>query len=483
MPSRFLRIDRATAMLLPPDLHDWVPADAPARLVVELVEHLDLSSAAVNSKGTGSAQYPPGMMLALLLHSYSHGVFSSRQIEQSTYEHIGVRYICANHHPDHDTICKFRRENGALIKSAFTQSLQLAGELGILNIGSLTVAQDGTKIKADVNAHATPTLEEIDQQIARLDEQRAELNTSIEVLLKEAEQTDQREAQQAPPLPEELSDPATRAEKLHEAKQLIAKKERRRARLEAAKAAFAENQERRAKEREQMREEVKEHGLGTIPRQAKAEVDPATDKVNPADPDASKMKGRDGYLQGYNAQGMVDIESELLVGTRVSTESSDRHESMANMAEVQNNLGAEAVVTTLGDSGYDNTYQVDKIEQEGGPMMLCEQQGRAGKTSQPAEETEPTYRLSKRDRRTRERRDEIYERLRTEENRSLRRRRRETIEPTFGTIKESMGFRRFHLRGQPKVELEWQLIGMSFNLRKLNRHDKWIEKFTDHRTN
>ena len=86
MPSRFLRVDRATAMLLPPDLNDWVPVDSPARLIVELVEHLDLSSAAVNSKGTGSAQYPPGMMLAMLLHSYSHGIFSSRQIEQSTYE-------------------------------------------------------------------------------------------------------------------------------------------------------------------------------------------------------------------------------------------------------------------------------------------------------------------------------------------------------------------------------------------------------------
>ena len=281
MPSRFLRVDRATAMLLPPDLNDWVPVDSPARLIVELVEHLDLSSAAVNSKGTGSAQYPPGMMLALRLHSYSHGIFSSRQIEQSTYEHLGGRYICANYHPDHDTICKFRRENGALIKSTFTQSLQLAGELGILNIGSLTVAQDGTKIKADVNTHATPRLEEIDQQIAKLDEQRAELNTTIEALLKEAK---------------------------------------------------------------------------------------------------------------------------------------------------------------------------------------------------------PTYRLSKRDRITRERRDEFYERLRTEENRSLRRRRRETIEPTFGTIKESMGFRRFHLRGQSKVELEWQLVGLSYNLRKLHRPAKWIEKFVTHRT-
>jgi hypothetical protein len=30
---------------------------------------------------------------------------------------MAVRYLCANHHPDHDTIAKFRRENGALLRA------------------------------------------------------------------------------------------------------------------------------------------------------------------------------------------------------------------------------------------------------------------------------------------------------------------------------------------------------------------------------
>ena len=58
-------------------------------------------------------------MLALLLHCYAHGVFSSRAIERATYDDIGVRYITGDTHPDHDTVCKFRRENRELIKVAF----------------------------------------------------------------------------------------------------------------------------------------------------------------------------------------------------------------------------------------------------------------------------------------------------------------------------------------------------------------------------
>ena len=86
---------------------------------------LDSSSAAVNHAGTGSEQFPPPMMLALLLYSYSHGVFSSREIERSTYVDIGVRFVCGDTHPDHDTICRFRRANRDYIAGAFRESLEI----------------------------------------------------------------------------------------------------------------------------------------------------------------------------------------------------------------------------------------------------------------------------------------------------------------------------------------------------------------------
>ena len=50
-------------------------------------------------------------MLALLIYSYANGIFSSRRIERATDRDIGVRFVAANVHPDHDTIAVFRKSN------------------------------------------------------------------------------------------------------------------------------------------------------------------------------------------------------------------------------------------------------------------------------------------------------------------------------------------------------------------------------------
>ena len=67
MPERYVNIDRQTPMLLPVDLRDWVAQDDLARLIVEVVEQCNLGLANTNERGSGSEQYPPGMMLALLI--------------------------------------------------------------------------------------------------------------------------------------------------------------------------------------------------------------------------------------------------------------------------------------------------------------------------------------------------------------------------------------------------------------------------------
>jgi len=76
------------------------------------------------------------MMLALLIYSYATGTFSSRAMERQSYDSMAVRHLCANHHPDHDTIAKFRRENGPLLKACFVRVLELAREVGLLKLGT-----------------------------------------------------------------------------------------------------------------------------------------------------------------------------------------------------------------------------------------------------------------------------------------------------------------------------------------------------------
>lgn len=163
MAERFVNVDRQTPMLLPPDLREWVANNELAHLVLEAVELCDLRAARLNVRGSGSEQYPPTMMLALLIYAYATGLFSSRRIERATYDSMAVRYLCANHHPDHDTIAKFRRENEALFRSCFGQVLLLAREAGVLRVGAVSV--DGTRLAGAGSARAVRRLEETPARI------------------------------------------------------------------------------------------------------------------------------------------------------------------------------------------------------------------------------------------------------------------------------------------------------------------------------
>lgn len=79
MAARFVNIDRDTPMLMPPDMRDWVAEGHLVHFILDAVSLLDLSTARVNYRGTGDAQYPLATMLALLIYSYATGTFSSRQ--------------------------------------------------------------------------------------------------------------------------------------------------------------------------------------------------------------------------------------------------------------------------------------------------------------------------------------------------------------------------------------------------------------------
>ena len=265
MGARFVHVDRKTPMLFSPVLQEWVPDDHGARLVVDLIESLDLSEASINFKGTGSRQYPPSMMLALLLYSYSGGIFSSRKIEEGTHDHVGMRYISGDHHPDHDTICKFRRENAALIKSVFRQTLQLAGEVGIIQIGEVDLAGDGCKVAANLSEKENKNLSQIQAEIEDLETECKQIEQTVTELLKKAEKTDKREAREAFNLPPELQDPTDRAKAIEEAKKRIAKKKRRKAKLEAAREEFTEGKKKKAQEREELRDEVRQSEVGHVP--------------------------------------------------------------------------------------------------------------------------------------------------------------------------------------------------------------------------
>ena len=186
--SKFVQADRDQPFLLPPDLRDWLPADDLAHFVLEAVERVPIDRFKVNVRGTGCSQYHPHMMLSLLIYCYANGIFASRRIERATYRDIGVGFITANCHPDHDTICAFRRENVLAISESFLEVLLMAKELKLLKVGKVSV--DGTQVKANASKRRSIRYD-------RAQELRKQLEIEIRGLLDQAESGCQRGARSA----------------------------------------------------------------------------------------------------------------------------------------------------------------------------------------------------------------------------------------------------------------------------------------------
>ena len=415
-------------MLLPVDLRDWVPEDDLVHFVISAVETMELGAVRVNSRGTGSKQYPPGMMLALLIYCYANGVFSSRRIERATFRDIAVRYLTGDTHPDHDTICAFRRDNGELVEEAFAQVLQLARQMGLLKLG--TVAVDGTHIKANASKHKGVRYD-------RAGELEKQLRRDVRKLLEQAEASDRADRPDDQRLPDEIARRERLREKMVEARRQLEQ----RARDEAD---------------EGRRDNGGDSGSGG------SEAKPAdSQQINLTDPDSALMRKsrRDSYEQAYNAQAVVDSDgSQLVLATEVIRTPSDANQLEPALASVPLCIGT--VKRMLADAGYMNAESFERVQEKVelyvalGDNHYRRYDYRPPKKRAAKKFTDPRLLSMRR-------------KLASEEGQRIYRRRAATVEPVFGTIKASMGLRQFLLRGLKKVRIEWDLACLAYNMRRL----------------
>src|ERR1039458_4285299 len=94
--SNFRPINRDTGVLLAPSVDEWLPQRPLARVVVEVIDRLELSELEMSYRGSGSASYHPAMLLGLLIYGYATRVFSSRALERATCESVAFTFIAGN---------------------------------------------------------------------------------------------------------------------------------------------------------------------------------------------------------------------------------------------------------------------------------------------------------------------------------------------------------------------------------------------------
>ncbi|HEY8096679.1 MAG TPA: IS1182 family transposase [Methylobacter sp.] len=443
--SRFIQYDRNQQYLLPPSVDEWLPEGHLARFVVEVIDQLDLSKLTGRYSGSGSAAYHPSMMLALLVYGYASGTFSSRKIEWATYDSVAFRFIAANHHPDHDTLAHFRKTFLVELEDLFVQVLALAQAMKLVKLGQISL--DGTKIKANASKHKALSH-------GRIEKLEAQLREEVQALLKKAADVDQEELADGIDLPAEVARREDRLKALAEAKTKIA--ERVKERDEQARKDYQEKLARR--------EALRAAGKKPRGKEPKApETGPkAKDQINLTDEESRIMPSADGFVQGYNAQAAVDVDSMLVVATRLTQHTNDKQQiepMLSELKALQDNLGKPD--TLLADNGYFSNNNIQAcVKQKITPLIALGREAHHLSLEQrltpDAPEPETADSLVK-----------MVWKLKTQSGRALYAKRKSTVEPVFGIIKRVLGFRQFSLRGLDAVTGEWKLVAMAFNLKRM----------------
>ena len=443
-------------------MQDWLPENHLARFIADVTNELDLSAIYAQygrQDGRGLSAYHPLLLTRLLLYGYCVGVTSSRRIERATHDDVAFRYLAADQHPDHDTIAAFRQQHLEALASLFVQALRLCQKAGLVKLGN--VAIDGTKIMANASTRRSVSYQ-------KLTEREQYWKDTVERLLTEAQRTDEEEDQRwgkgqpADPLPPELTHAQSRLERLRQAKAELEREAQRE--LEAAaqnhqprkhgrptkeEAANhpAEDPQQRQKAREQL-------------RRAKSRAAEPSRQYNFVDPDSRVMKdnARKCFVQAYNAQIATDSYAQVIVAAELTQQTTDRQQLLPMVQAVRGATGS-VPETVTADAGYWDTISLRDPAMRG-IQALVSPDSQPQPPGAPLPPNAPQNDDAMR----------MRERLASEDGKALYAKRKATVEPVFGQIKEARNIRRFRLRSLKKVTCEWKLICATHNLLKLFRH-------------
>ena len=415
--------------LLPPEITEFIPEGHTSHFVRDLVvEQLDLTAILESyDEERGFPPFHPAMMVALLLYSYTQGVFSSRKIAKGCIERMDFAAVTGFQKPDFRTISLFRRRHLQALAGLFQQVLVLCRRAGLVSLGH--VALDGTKVKANASKHKAMSYD-------RMEKAENEFAEVVKGWLDQAEITDLGE------------DSRFRNRQGDELPDWVVNKVERQKKIREAKAALEQEAAERAKEKQKDDDE-------DPPDPPK--VDPKAQR-NFTDPESRIMPTKNGFEQCFNAQAAVDAEAQVIVACDVVATNADCPQLLPMVDRIKANLGRKPTVCSA-DAGYCSEANLEglvirKIK----AYIATGRQKHGSKAATHAKNGKPGSHVAK-----------MRERLKRGGWRSPYRLRKQIVEPVFGQIKQAMGFRQFLMRGLARVQAEWNLVCTAHNLLKLAR--------------
>jgi transposase len=456
--------NRGQSTLLPECLDDWIDDENPVRVIDAFVDALDLAGLGfdgVEPAATGRPGFHPSVLLKLYIYGYLNRVQSSRRLEREAGRNLELLWLLGRLVPDHKTIADFRKDNGLALRKVCARFVELCREMGLLATAS--VAIDGSKFKAVNNRDRNFTKGKVERR-------RAQLEESVARYLSQLDTADRQ-------------DPA-----------------------EALAAKTTHLKEKLVKlDSEMQRLEAYEKRMLASPDQ----------QISLTDPDSRSMatSGRGSGVVGYNVQVAVETENHLIITHEVTTSGSDRSQLARVGKAAKAVLGVERL-EAVADRGYFNSPEILECHGAGITVTLpkpmtsgAKAAGRFGKLDFVYLPDEDAYRCPAGERLTYrysneedgktlrrywttacptcplkaqcttgpERRISRWEhehildavQARLDADPQAMRRRRETVEHPFGTMKARMGATHFLMKTLPKVATEMALHVLAYNLTRV----------------
>ena len=301
--------DRGQAVLLPAVMDDYVPVEAPVRVIDAFVGGLDMAGLGFGRAipaATGRPPYDPRDLLKLYIWGYFNEVRSSRCLERECRRNVEAMWLLRRLAPDFKTIADFRRDNGSAIVGACRAFVILCRDAGLFS--ARLVALDGSKFQAAASRKKIINREKIADEMARLDRR-------IATYLAGLDETDEAEADDAPG---------------------------------AVAAALGALRARRA-ELDRLASRLEADGRATLV-EGEEDARPMGSGGGPKPP-------------SYNVQTAVDADSGLIVHHEVTDEATDNR-LLYPIAKAAKDSLAQAELVVVADAGYSNGQQASACEAE-----------------------------------------------------------------------------------------------------------------------
>lgn len=495
------------------DIGEIIPADDSVRLLSAVMERLDFSKLYAAYSRMGRIERSPKRLFKVVVYGYMNGIYSSRKLEQACRRDINFMYLLGREKaPDHATIARFRSERLAeVIDDLFSELIQQLAIAGELSLSSVFI--DGTKLEANANRYSFVWKKSTQKNQEKLQET---MKRELPIL---AAQFGLRfyvgqtiKAKNLKKLRKRL-----KTLQLEQGIVFVRGKGQRKTPLQRALEKVEDYLSR------QKQYDDYNHSFGDRNSFSKTDRDATFMRMK-------EDHMRNGQLKpGYNVTLAVD--AEYIVAAKISQERSDS-QTLIPMLETLKELGYTKPVADAGfeseenytwceengqrafikptnyDSAKTRKYKSDigkrenmlydaqsdsylchmghpiqgayekKTKSKAGYAIVttvytctkcdgCPHKAQCikGTSKQPLEQRSKNLYVSKTFLRQRQ---EMQERIQSKEGVLLRVNRSIQVEGAFGVLKQDMGFRRFLLRGSVKVQTEFLLLCMGYNLNKLH---------------